>query len=157
MLTILLNMIGAWGMSDYVLVEDCCGRTWNKLEGSKLYNRCEGYTYLSSDMHIVEIVQAEDWLELDWSKTSLVIPENQAVAGWLDRSGKFHGCARRGHDRYAELILGKTVAQLEKEGWTRVYGPPNSYPAYTCLYRLGLSVEQRNWLSLRGYKIHDYD
>lgn len=144
-------------MGEFVLVEDPYFRHWRQSIGDKLYYRSGGYTYKDPSTKVLEVVEREDWDDLDQSKSSLAIPEDEAVTGWLARSGKFHGCQAKHHDHYARIVLGKTVAQMEKEGWCRVYGPPEVYPSFVCLYRLGLSAEQRNWLSRRGYNLGTYE
>lgn len=143
-------------MCEFVLIKDEYWTLWWKREGDRYIYRKGGYLYSKSDNEILETVEADSWDQLDWTKSSLVVSEEEAKAGWLERSGKFHGCVPKGHDRYAELILGRKVADLEKEGWCRIYGPPYQYDSFVCLHRLGLSAEQRNWLSRRGYDLGIY-
>ena len=138
----------------FVLVNNAHLTLWYKLKGKKLYDRYNGYI-LNSDIKILKTTRASSWSELDWSQTSLVISESEV--GWLDRSGHFYGCDPKHHDDYAEYILGKSVGELEQAGWVRIYGPPKYYTTFVCLYRLGPSAEQRNWLLSHGYDLSLYD
>lgn len=108
----------------------------------------EGPAYVESD---------ED---LDWSQTYLNDPESNS--GWLSPSGEWHGCDSQHHDTVARLILRKTVDELEKEGWCRVYGQyseeyrkKHADPEFLC--QRHLTPEQRNWLQLHGYYLEDDD
>lgn len=84
---------------------------------------------------------------LDWKGTWLFRPGSNF--GWLNRNGRFFGCPTYYHDQLAEFMLGLDVTELENTGWVRVKG--SNY--YSCLKRL--SAEQRNWLSIKGYKVYD--
>lgn len=96
---------------------------------------------------VVEMVEAEDEGELDWSSTPLY--NDGLSSGWLSRSGRFYGCPPRYHDKLAFYVLGSKVPELESSGWVRVYGM--NY--FTCEHRL--SPEQRNWLSQKGHRVMD--
>ena len=96
---------------------------------------------------IKEVVHAQDPFELDWSMTPL---HNQdSLSGWLSRCGRFYGCPPNYHDKLACYVLGMKVPELESTGWVRV----NDSRYYTC--QKGLSAEQRNWLSGRGYRLYE--
>lgn len=117
--------------------------------------RGSGFPVANCNRPVLEECEANNFDELDWSGTYLTKPNDNA--GWLDREGRWYGCDSREHDVYARFVLHKTIEQLEREGWCRVYGPPGSrgdYPSeFVCLYRTGLSEEQKNELSHRGYEL----
>ena len=101
-----------------------------------------------ADDIITEVFEAEDLTELDWKKTPF---RNDGLpSGWLSRGGRFFGCPSCFHDIIAAIVLGMKVPELEKTGWARLY----DHNRIACEHRL--SAEQRNWLSLKGYKIADW-
>ena len=40
--------------------------------------------------------------------------------GWIDRRGRWYGCVWGFHDVLIHEVLGRTVAEVEREGWVRV-------------------------------------
>lgn len=96
---------------------------------------------------VKEVVEAEDLTDLDWKKTPF--QNNSLISGWLSRSGEFFGCPSKFHDIVAYCVLGTKVAELEKRGWVRIHDSN----WFVCEHRL--SAEQRNWLSMNGYKVLD--
>ena len=133
-----------------------------KKEGRKFISYMGGYNFGCKDDEILETVEAEDFESLDWSKTTLLIPDSDA--GWLDRNGKFYGCRSEDHDVLAYFYLKKDVSELEKEGWVRVYGGPDTRASWVQSgwvqggrFDMKLSADQRNWLSLQGHEIGEWD
>jgi hypothetical protein len=117
---------------------------------------------LLGDAEIVAVDDvAEDWDQLDWSKTSLC-PDVSTV-GWLSPSGEFMPCPSHGHDRYARFVLHKKVALLEKGGWARIYGSVSetlkerrrARDAWCCLR--SITPEQHLWLEAHEHEVKDYD
>lgn len=148
-------------MSTFILVEyEYQGKHWGRREGQKLFNRAGGYCLVEEDDKILETVEAEDWEELDYTKTSLV-DLNGKDAGWLDRNGKFYGCDSKDHDEVVYYYFKSTLEEFERIGWVRVYAAPETWREFDIywhnLSRLRLSAEQRNWLSLRGHKVDEDD
>lgn len=94
-----------------------------------------------------EVFEAEHITQLDWTKTPLY--NHDCVSGWLSREGRFYGCPSYLHDMLAACVLDMKVPDLEKLGWVRIY----DHKWFTCSHRL--NAEQRNWLSMSGYKVQD--
>ena len=106
-------------MRTFVLINLGCGTYWWELEDGVLYNKYGGQ-YTSMDKSwILETVEAEDWKDLDYTKTDICQPE--AKSGWLAPDGTFYGCGPRFHDDWARMILKKEPGALENEGWVRIY------------------------------------
>lgn len=97
---------------------------------------------------VKDVFEAESIVHLDWRKTPF--HNDASVSGWLSRDGRFYGCPQRFHDTLAYCVLGARVSELENSGWVRVYTANH----FVCEHRL--SAEQRNWLSLKGYKVQDF-
>lgn len=95
------------------------GPSWFEDGGNEWTSDCGSFMLKREDDVIVSSVEAESFEELDYSLTSLNQPDSKA--GWLDRNGKFYGCDSTKHDLYAYCILHQSVAQLECEGWVRIY------------------------------------
>lgn len=120
-------------------VEDCGSIWWGEKLGGQLLKK-------DTDK-ILEKVQAEDFCDLDWTKTGLVIPNS--TFGWLSPDGKFIGCHYMDHDVVAHFILKTDVSVLEKQGWCRIA------EEFYCERRL--TAYQRNWLSRAGFVVSDWD
>lgn len=160
-------------MRTFVLVEQLgamsgrASRSWYEIvdgDRNKLWNMAGGYMPCDEEFNkILKETQATDFDDLNWTNTCIDMlgHETRAGAGWLSRSGQFYACARRNHTSYAELILKKTVRQLDDTGWVHIYGPPSAPTdaeaelPWHC--DKTLSAEQRNWLSQNGYEIEDWD
>ena len=85
--------------------------------------------------------------------------------GWLDRNGRFYGCAYEDHSFVARMCFHKEEKELEEEGWIKItkscYG--NSFFTsidgtldYYYLVDWDMTAEQKNWLSLNGFKDPDF-
>jgi len=108
---------------------------------------------------ILETQEANDYHELDWKKTSVYKPESDA--GWLDREGNFYGCNSRQHDLVADLFFNKTIGELTRMGWIRVYDKEQ----WSCDWNEGSDIEnglptrmtqaQYDWLISHGHKVHE--
>lgn len=108
-------------------------------------NSLGGRCSISEQSIVLETVYAEEFEDLDWSSTSLNLPDSKF--GWLDRNGKFYGCSYEDHDSCAYYLLKSDVSDIESKGWVRVYDD------HFVLHKGNLSAEQRNYLSLAGHKI----
>lgn len=93
---------------------------WWELEGDLVVN-CVGGFHSAKSYNFTEkdIVEVDDWSDLDWNGTSLCSDEYKT--GWLDRQGKLYGCDYMAHDRQAEFVHKQSTKELEKTGWIRVY------------------------------------
>lgn len=121
---------------------------WSLDNGDKWIGVARGIWRPKSEFDIIKGAQdAGDLTELDWTKTPF--RDDRLLSGWLCRCGKFFGCPVCFHDVIAAIVLGMKVAELEKKGWARVLDSRR----FVCDHRL--SAEQRNWLSLNGFKIPD--
>lgn len=139
-----------------VKLEDWDGPYWMEDKGGHWVNASGGGFNKGSGVQVLEECEVNDELELDWTKTAL-IREEDSNSGWLDREGKWYPCNSREHDRYAYYILRKNVGDLEKGGWVRVYGSPDSSIPWTAIgegeYKR-ISKQQYRWLKDRGYKVN---
>jgi hypothetical protein len=142
----------------FVLVYDTrCGmRCWRGAPDAqgKMSNDNGTYCFLSRSDIIEETAEAEYIEDLDWTKSSILVPDSKS--GWLGRDGQFFGCLSQDHDLIARLVLKQEVRTLEETGWVRLYEPPKDW-------RLGgrpglrLSMEQRRWMSEYGYSLTEED
>jgi len=109
------------------------------------------------EQKVLKKEKVEWFTDLDWAGTALEVPDSDA--GWLDRTGRFHGCHSEAHDMYARYRLKEKVIDLENKGWVRVYGKPGDKPEWSLGYQHGLrlSAEQRMWLDRRGYTLYETD
>ncbi len=125
----------------YWLMDEGDNQFWTNIMGGK----CPRHT---SDK-ILETVEAEDWIDLDWTFTILHRPESRA--GWVSPDGRFFGCDNQEHDLFAQLALKKTIGELERTGWARIYCDG----FFRCARRL--TAYQRNTMLLRGCDVDDSD
>jgi len=133
---------------------------WYELSesGKWYYNMVGGKTPVGECDEVLGEVQANRLEDLDWHGTALDDPAQDA--GYLDRGGRFYGCASRLHIKCAKFVLKKNQQELERLGWVHIYGPPGHAKEswgrdWICMK--SLSAEQRNWLSYKGYKLRDWD
>lgn len=138
-------------------------RWWAEKVGEKLFNRQGGWQPMDFEINkILETVAAVRFEDLDYTKTTLV-DFNGEDAGWLDRNGKFYGCDPEAHDEVAIYYLKRSVEDLERSGWVRVWGPPGSQGGLCwkdwvmVAYGVRLTAEQRNWLSRRGHSLEEFE
>ena len=83
-------------------------RIWN------MYGGCSS----SNDLTNCEMVEAEDFNFLDWSKTSLL--SDEFVTGWLDKKGVFYGCSPKHHKEQAKLVHNSSEENLEKDFFIKI-------------------------------------
>lgn len=85
--------------------------------------------------------------------------------GWLDRNGRFYGCDYEEHSFVARMCFHKEESELEKEGWIKItkscYGDSfftntEGTLDYYYLADWNMTAEQKNWLSLNGFKVPDF-
>jgi len=133
------------------------GPCWFEDGVSRWVNHSGGGFEKSPDKEeIVDECHAEDIFELDWTRTTYNRPDSEI--GWLAPDGRWHGCGSQDHDFVAEMILKMPTREAEKTH-VRVDGPrcvEMGGPGWRFQGRR-LTAEQRNWLSLRGYKVEDFD
>ena len=95
---------------------------WEVDENTPLYNatlyNMFGGKNSGVDITGLEIVEAQNWRDLDWKGTPTYGSEYKT--GWLSPDGKFYGCDYRYHDYNARFIHGKTEDQLEQQGWVKI-------------------------------------
>ena len=111
---------------EFWLVQQRYSRSWYlPIDGlepygqQRLNNEAGGYCYMTSTDKILEKVMAENFEDLDWTKTSLLRPDSKT--GWLAPDGRWWGCYGSGHDIVADLILHSTDMTLRAQGYARVY------------------------------------
>lgn len=145
-----------WGHGDLEM-----GPGWFKKLGGWWVNTSGGKMPITDKEKVLRDAEVEDSYDLDWEP---VLIKPGAGAGWLDRKGNFWECTTEDHDRVAELVLRKSVEELEKTGWVRVdYSPevvcrvPEQGDGWRLSYNFhgGLTAEQRNWLLNKGYVVGD--
>ena len=95
---------------------------WRVKENSKIDNAdIECYDYVCKhhmDLREFEIVEANDFNELDWSNTELLNPNSKF--GWLDRDGNFYACDFACHEFQAMYIHKSDSVKLEDMGWIHI-------------------------------------
>ena len=91
--------------------------TTTPLDSATLYNYSGGHM---SEVNCEgrEVVEAEDWSDLDWSGT--VLYDNSYKTGWVAPTGEFYGCDYRCHYMCALMVLKKTDKELEEAGYIKV-------------------------------------
>ena len=93
----------------------------NGPKDNQIYNGSGGRNFKTNKMVILDRVPGNiAYEDLDHTKTGLVPKFEHTNSGWMDLEGKLHPCLYYHHDRYAELILKKTVSELEDAGWVRL-------------------------------------
>lgn len=124
---------------------------WAKLgehaKHGEVYYNINGGFQIKGDQDIIETTEAEDWNNLDFRKTCLYNPNGEGFSGWLDRSGRFFACGYMEHDDVIGLVFNKSVQEAEEEGWIRCHSKDHVYSGKRP------SVEQKNFLSKRGFEI----
>ena len=77
--------------------------------------------------------------------------------GWLSYKGQFFSCQAWAHTSVAMRngFFGcRDESDMEERGWVRLWGVGQS-PEFSSERRL--SAEQRNWMSMNGFCLEDYD
>jgi hypothetical protein len=124
---------------------------WLQDKGNKWVHSSNGCSWMPKEekQKILETAEVEDIHELDWTKTSLI--DNKHNSGWIDRNGHFYGCTSQNHDIVADLVFNKTVEEMEKQGYVRVYGSDS----WVCQRKL--TPEQRITLIEKNHIVKDED
>ena len=79
------------------------------------------------------------------------------TTGWLSRRGEFYPCDQWDHLNagYGNDFFGcRDESDMEERGWVRLWGV-GQVPEFSNERRL--SAEQRNWMSMNGFCLEDYD
>lgn len=151
----------------FVLVqnEDDGAKCWYELEanavdrGLLLVTNFVGGRCPIKPTQIIDAKEAECFADLPWEGT--ILNDRSYPTGWLDRRGKFYGCAGYAHIRCAEYAIGESPYTLEKKGWVHVARDPDApNPAGDRTWHLlhhRLTAAQRNWLLRRGHLLEDDD
>lgn len=103
----------------------------------RLYNQYGGYNYLLSTDEILETVIAEDFCDLDETKTSSYqyiknnINNKKLKCGYIDRKGIFYRCEYQSHSDLASVLFDKSQRELDDLGWIKILRKTEkrSYPA----------------------------
>jgi hypothetical protein len=142
-------------MAQFVLIKDGSGRLmWRKKVGDRLYNHNNGWcTFDHIEEKIYDEVEAEDFPYLDWKKSGLCDIRSSGNYGWLTPDGIYYHCEYQEHMIVAAFIFNRLERSLEVSGWVKLN--PECLNGWHCEQRL--TAEQRNWLSLNGFLIDDYD
>lgn len=148
-------------MTTFVLVDFGLGPHWRRKVNDKIFNSAGGYCLLSDATTVLDEVEAEDWEDLDYSRTDLVVnTPADSMEGWLSPDGRFHPVQYGQHDVYAYYVLKQEVYTLEQTGWVRCHAGTASDPVsgpWFVKRRGRLTAEQRNTLVRRGYRVEDSD
>ena len=119
---------------------------WLKDECDRWRNHNNGWFPKGSSHVVLETAKAEEWYDLDQSKTTVYIEMVQRSedpdvrCGWVSPSGKLHRCRYQEHDDYTFLVLRSDEETLRKTGWIKVSVHPTSYelcwyPLYSAIGR----------------------
>lgn len=143
-----------YSLVKYQAARDLFFTSWFEDDGNKWISFSGGWIPKSPKDTVLEEQFANNVHELDWKKTTIYKPDSDA--GWLGRDGTFVGCDSRQHDLVADLILNKSVQELEETGWVRIYNK-NEWTLSPGQPQIRLTPEQKNYLSFHGYKVEDAD
>ena len=139
------------------------GPSWYEKKGTWWVNTNGGRMQQDPTDEILQTAEVEDVCDLDWEP---VLIREGAGSGWLGRNAEWFECSSKEHDDVASLVIKKSVRELEETGWVRV-----DYSAEVVLrvpdqgrgwrissrFNKRLSVDQRNWLSRKGYVVREED
>lgn len=135
--------------------DDFTGSKWWMEDGGDRWINCVGgWRPKGKKKEALEECWAENYEDLDHTKTDLLVPEDKADAGWIDRDGKFYGCDSQHHDSVIRLIIKKEVGEVEELGWVRVHSiRRQEFVAFG--HRM--SADQRNTASRLGLALREWD
>lgn len=96
---------------------------WWELDLNTPLNRATIYNYMGgkqTDFNLTnkQIVEADDWINLDWKGTEIF--DEKYNTGWLSPDGNFYGCSYEAHAMQARLLHGTHEGELEKNGWIKI-------------------------------------
>ena len=93
---------------------------WNDKESdlNKAQILRPNYNLVVIDATKLELVEVESFNDLNWYGTKLY--DNSYDTGWLDRGGKFYGCAYEYHSEQAEYLHKSTEEELEEKGFIKI-------------------------------------
>lgn len=127
----------------------------------KLYNSTGGHNFLLSDDEVLEIVHSKNWdfankLEnrkktTEYQRLLENSINNNFSQGWIDPQGKMYYCEYTDHDAFIHIVLGKTVKEIEKLGWLRIYN------GLQCVIDKRITQSQANALRNMGVDVNDED
>lgn len=126
---------------------------WWKIseDGKHLENPCGGYhDYIPCQDDV--IAEADSWDDLDYS--FLLKPDSPY--GWIDREGKFYGCAYSDHSAVASRILHSSERTLEMQGYIKIYrnfeGKTEWFIEWDYCHSGGITEAQEKTLEEKGFK-----
>lgn len=88
----------------------------SKLDYAKLIRPYYNPSYVNAND--LELVEVESWNDLNWYGTKLY--DDKYDTGWLDRNGKFYGCAYEYHEEQAEFVHKVSEEDLERKGFVKI-------------------------------------
>ncbi len=127
------------------------------LDEERWGNHMGGYCYRDPDNEtILEECWVESYVELDHTKTGMVLKPKQSTGGWIDPQGNFYGCLYMGHNDIISLIIKRTTNEVMDEGWIKIYNMPDqkinrSIDLYYCCEKT-ITPEQKKTMLELGYK-----
>lgn len=92
--------------------------TTTPLDDATLYNYSGGHMS-GVNCENAEIVEAEDWDQLDW-KGTVLYDNSQYKTGWISPHGEFYGCDYRCHYMCALMVIKKKDTELEEQGYIKI-------------------------------------
>jgi len=122
-------------------MEDTKGWYRNTAGGGQPKDRCDG--------EVIETQEAEDFHDLDWTKTDLARKNGESQHGWVTPDGTFWACDYMAHDRVIDLWFKKEVGVVEAAGWARVSGS-----TITC--QKSLTEAQAKTLAKKGLEVPEW-
>jgi hypothetical protein len=131
----------------FCLVKNEMGIYWKIPSGDYWMNTSGGRYPKSSDDEVLETVEADDFTDLDWWKTSVVDIIDCAGTGWLSPEGRMYRCGYMEHDFIAYYLFKSEPGELLDKGWIRIEGSGSD----SFFSRKKYTPEQLNFLSKNGY------
>jgi len=123
-----------------------------------------GWHVRKPEDEVLDTVVAEQFVQLDWSRTTLI--DRTSPIGWLSWDGSFYGCASEQHDFMARMMIHIEPDLLEGAGWVRVIRPSDDRGGLWAIGRrkignamtyIRLSDAQRAWLLDHGHTLMEND
>lgn len=115
----------------------------------------------SSNMNLtgLQIVEAENYSELDWRGTEVF--DDRYITGWLDKDGNFYGCHYRNHRDQAKFVHGLSEDEIEKNQFIKISYQDRMRTKLLARvpYRDGKhnEITSRQYLFLKRYPIENFD
>ena len=121
------------------------GKIWINLRG--------GWCMQSDDDEIVAVAEypnEEEFIDANRKDVYSYLIKPKSDYGWLAPDGTFYGCEYASHSDIAVFYFDKDDAELEKEGWVKIF---RSFESGETVYsQMRISTQQRIFLEDHNIK-----